>query len=201
MKQSSCIFPAVFLLAACGGGDDGDSRVSSDPAPVASPAPVAAPTPAPVQAPPPFFAGIPVPAPAPAPSPTPAAPAPSAGGSTPTPSPTPAPITLGGLYVDKEMTCAQGNPMYWERKWTVGYNGGVTRFATGAIQYSASWESASLVTQQHQDAATFGAPTSDGQRTWLTVARSGDVIGAGFNGREDNSYVLCGNPYHDGQTR
>jgi hypothetical protein len=97
------------------------------------------------------------------------------------------------------MTCAQGNPMFWERNWTVGYNGGVTRFATGALQYSASWESASLVSQQHQDAATFGAPTSDGQRTWLTVARSGDVIGAGFNGREDRTYLRCGNPYQDGQ--
>jgi hypothetical protein len=111
------------------------------------------------------------------------------------------PVALGGLYPDKEMTCAQGKPMFWERKWTVGYNGGVTRFATGEIQYSASWESSSLVSQQHQDAATFGAPTTDGQRTWLTVARSGNVIGAGFNGREDRSYLRCGNPYQDGQPR
>jgi hypothetical protein len=202
MKTVVRTLPVALILAACGGGGSDDTTVSSStpaPSPAPSPAPVAA---APVQAPPPFLVGIPVPA-APVPVPAPA-PAPVAGQPTPSPAPeppAPTPVTLAGQYPDKEMTCAQGKPMFWERKWVVGYNGGVTRFATGQLTRSISWESASLVTQQHQDAATFGAPTSDGQRTWLTVHRNGDVIGAGFNGTEDASYLRCGNPYQDGQPR
>ena len=97
------------------------------------------------------------------------------------------------------MRCAQGMPLYWERIWDFEYNGGVSRFLpAGLPQISLSWYLGDLSTIQHDSAATFGAPTTDGRHTWITATAAGAVLGAGFNGGSDESYVRCGNPEQDG---
>ena len=106
---------------------------------------------------------------------------------------------MASYYSKGGMRCAQGMPLYWERTWDFEYNGGVSRFTPqGLPQTSLSWELGNLSTTPHQNAATFGAPTSSGLHTWITATSGGDVLGAGFNGGTAESYVRCGNPEQDG---
>jgi len=192
-----------LLIAACSGGGD-ETAVSAGPATE--------------QSAPGTSGGTSVPsAPAAPSSGSPAASPPASSGSTP-PSQPPAagtepgsqqsPVVLAGGYATTEHTCMQGTPLFWARRWTINYNGGVLRFTpliapltVGSSQPEPEqiliWQTSNLVTQQHQDAATFSAPTTDGRQAWLTIHRDGSVIGAGYHGTTSSSYLRCGNPTQD----
>ena len=130
---------------------------------------------------------------------------------TPPPPPEPTPLTLAGGYPETTLTGARGDPLYWSRSYAVHYNGGVIRIQAlpslggGDSGFQEAlpaeevliWEMSELVTQQHQDAATFSAPTSDGRQAWLTVHRDGNIIGGGYHRTESTSYLRLGNPAQD----
>ena len=106
---------------------------------------------------------------------------------------------MASYYSKAGMRCAQGMPLYWERTWDFEYNSGVSRFTPqGLPATELSWEPGSLSTDPHENAATYSATASNGLRTWITAASSGEVLGAGFNGSPAESYVRCGNPEQDG---
>ncbi len=95
--------------------------------------------------------------------------------------------------------------LYWRRPWSIRYNGAVLHFkplppwdgAPAEDEQTLIWQVSNLVTQQHQDAATFSAPTTDGRVAWLTVYRDGRVIGGGYHGTTPESYLRLGNPEQD----
>ncbi len=83
--------------------------------------------------------------------------------------------------------------MRYAHNWTIAYNGGVLRFTPeGQALQLVVWQTANLVTQQHNDAATFSAPTTDGRIAWLTIDRTGSIIGGGYHGATADTYVRCG---------
>lgn len=181
----------TLLLAACGGGSDSPSAVSSNPpaptaqAPAAQSPAVQPPTANP--APPPVVVAPPPPA-TPVPSPTPVAAPVAAPGAPPA-----ADIRIGGGYPTVATTCAAGTPMVWARPWTLNYNGGVLRFTpVGEVEQIVILETSNGTTQQHENGATFSAPTNDGRQGWFSIDRSGTLIGGGFHGATPDSYLRCG---------
>lgn len=157
---------------------------------------------------------MPVPEPAPVPIPVPAPPEPAPAPEPPVSAPAPTgrpPIALAGGYAETHLSGSRGDPLYWSRDYALEYNGGVIRIrARPSLKGEAAaypedlppeeiliWQVSDMVTQQHQDAATFSAPTTDGRQAWLTVHRNGAVIGGGYHGTTPDSYLKLGDPQRD----
>lgn len=119
-------------------------------------------------------------------------------------SPTPATDPLAGPVINqalgpKALACAQGEPMYWGRTWTVRYSGTATADA-GQLEFETSGVAVQrllLPTQGFAETAypggrTYSGTTAEGKAAWFTVTDAEGLVGAGYQGSEAGDQLRCG---------
>ena len=123
-----------------------------------------------------------------------------------------APSGLPGNFAPVTMNGARGNDgLFWLRQYSVGHAFGAIRIQalpkpaqpqlTEAVpeEEVLVWKTWEMEVIEHQDATTYSAPTLDGRQAWLTLHRSGQVIGGGYHDldKRPDSYLRLGNPEQD----
>ena len=97
------------------------------------------------------------------------------------------------------LSCTQGEPMYWGRTWTLRYNGSATvsaaelEFETSGVtvqKLALPWQS--FVETANAAGKTYTGTTVEGKSAWITVSDAGSVVGAGYKGSEAGDQLRCG---------